>query len=213
MRLGAKLMLEKLEIEHNAIEYIEKELNFAGRFGKSVAETIDLDKGRVYVYLPLTLQSFYKEFQDSILGVFREIGDEGVDKETVIGEITTKPHKIVFQFLKNNTSGCAIFETFYLSRDVSHIHTKDWPYITHKGEVFWFLDHENANFETINQCFKSRKAYPSVVGLSYLPETLIINNKDREVQNENFKLIVERIDCLLVGAYDEETFLIWVRDT
>lgn len=204
-------MLEKLVIKQNAIKYIKRELGFAEAFGRAVADNLDLDQGCVFVYLPRVLLTYTEEFQNSILGAFQEIDYGGIQKELVISEIKTKPKKFVFQYLQENTVGCAIFETFYRYSPENKKHIESKPYIILNNDVFWFMTQENANLETVNQCFKARKEYPSIVGLSTLPVSWKLNNFGEEVQNETIQLLIEGLDYLLVGSYDEETFLIWER--
>jgi hypothetical protein len=204
-------MLKKIEIQHSAIKYIKDELGFAGGFGRVVAENLDLDQGCVYVYLPEILQPYIEEFPHSILGIFQEIDSADINAEAVIDEIKTAPKNLVFQYLQKNTKGCAIFETFYLAKDTISNQNKFKPHIVFNNAVYWFLTQDKANREMISQCFKTRKKYPSIIGLSTCPISWKHNIFGKEVQNAAIQLLVKKLDYLLVGSYDEETFLIWER--
>ena len=162
--------------------------------------------------MPPVLHSYIEEFQNSILSIFREFDGDSIDKEIIINEIKTKPQQIVSQYLQINTRGCAIFETFHLASNTNKKHIEVRPYLIHNNAVFWFLIHDNANIETVNQCFKTRKAYPSIVGLSTIPTSWKFINTGQEVQSETIQLLAKGVEYLLVGSYDEETFLIWESD-
>lgn len=203
-------MLKKIEIQHNAIKYIKGELGLAGDFGRTIAENLDIDQGRVFVYLPEILRPYVEEFQNSILYYVQEIEGESIHERLVINEIVTKPRNLVFQYLQKNAEGCAIFETFYRAKD-NRKYFKSFPYIIFNNDVLWFLTQDKADRKTIDRCFGARKAYPSIIGLSTLPVSWKQNIYDQEIQNAAFHLLVEKLDYLLVASFDNETFLVWER--
>ncbi len=191
-----ELSLKIFDISHNARakEYFSRELAAGNSLSKRVCTEVDLSRGRMFVGLP-----------------------NGVDPATLedfewgglpVGPISYKEDlaRIAVAFITDPGRAVLIQDMFSTSRNLLN---PDYPYrkysITYKEEVYMLLTKPDLPEDDLISVMACGSPYPYSVFYGTAGswvETLDISDKD-------LNDIVNRVTGIAVGAFDEDSFLLW----
>jgi hypothetical protein len=114
---------------------------------------------------------------------------------------------LISSYLQAFEESHAIFETLGELGD-QWINIKNIAYFSFEARVYHFLAHQDANNEKIKTALNVARDYPFICALAKLKppvEKFEVFNRDRLED-------VARSACyIIVGAYDAEGYLVWVR--
>jgi hypothetical protein len=115
--------------------------------------------------------------------------------------------EFISDYLSKAKNRIAVFENYTYSPN----HFEDNKYsnvIFNKEEVYEYLTHRDESITAVSQVYYRKSNYPSIGVLSELPSNLILP-KGEYVNKSLLEEISNHSDHILIGAYDDETMLIW----
>jgi hypothetical protein len=85
------------------------------------------------------------------------------------------------------------------------------PFFTYQRQVYVYLPWTRPDLALAERVLCHGRAYPFVAALTSLPEGHAKVGSGEDVAESSFSLLAQRAEMLLVGAYDEETAIVWER--
>lgn len=193
-------MLKKIKLGEDAILYMKDQLTLGGILSSRI-QNIDFNVGSVYTYFPKNIVPLKNmDYSESIEFLHRKNITE--ESEILLG-------KEIFEFLKNNKTSIAIFETFW-NRDDPIVIKRQLPFFTIQGRKYDFLVGDSKT-QPIKDYLTDASGYPMIITVIKKPQKdFLIENKG-EIDEHTINLIVENIEELIIGAFDGEGYVIWQK--
>jgi len=200
--------IQKYEFKSNALAYINHELNNSGPYGHSILKNIPLEEGIIEVYVPPNLFEYVNDFTDSIIFCHIQLGG---DSKEIHLEFDSILENLITHYLYDS-DGCAVFETF--DHPDSHIlNRRINSYLIFEDRVLLYLSQKNLVDETVLSYWDHARNYPKVVGLSTFSQHCQNIKPKQEIDSETLVLLATTTEYLLIGAYDDEGYIVWRRKT
>lgn len=194
-------MLKEFQIDADAVNYIRQELREGDTFAEYLLD-LPLENGRVMSYLPAPVHPVTpKDFRQSIYIA------TGIK---TAGEATSKLQRFVASYLTFDGNRYAIFETLGRVGD-KWLSATNLSYFVHESRIYSFLTPAEANEQRILQVLKRARRYPFVCGLTRLPEDDQRVQTLQEIQSNTLRALAANTQHIVVGAFDDEAFLIWTK--
>jgi hypothetical protein len=187
----------KIYLNKKAEGYISQKLNIFGNIGVKISNLISTSKHEIWGF-------FSNEISDKDLIQF-EYG--GIFADRPINEVI----EVVNETLKRHTDSCWILidnnGNVKSSPEDNAIENVTTAFF-YDNIVLHFLSKHPSSCDDIEKTFRFGGAYPFIGFTSHLNDGIkntIINNT---VNDSSIDLIIKNIDLLIIGAYDEEGYLI-----
>jgi len=194
-------MLKVWEFGLEAIAYVRDQLSRGGNFAAAL-QNLPLEEGKVLSYLPAGLDpAIAREFEESASL------SSGLD----VSGYTEKTGNFIYTFLGTRSKRYAVFET-YAHEDTPFLSTKAVPYFIYSGDAYYFLTSQNVTLDDVLDAVAWAKRYPFVCALTSLPKDQLDIGLAQDVPSEVLGRFAARAEHVIVGAYDDEGYLIWSRD-
>jgi hypothetical protein len=194
-------MIKLLKLSEEAFEYIRNELSQGGYLPQRLLE-LDLEQGVVHTYVPVgfTPNSSidYGESLNYLTGVrpLREI------RRTIVD--------LISDYLDDSESKYAIFETWQEKGDPSVL-KHDLQYFFIHSRLYGFLRGSD-ELKPIMEHLREAGPYPTIITLVKMPECGSPFLPATELSEDAYSKIVENVDCLIIGAWDGEGYIIWRKN-
>lgn len=202
-----------VEMDARAVAYVRSELEATNKVGQLIAATLNLDEGQVLAAVPDSYLSDTYNFRE---GIFQRVG---LDRTNAPGgyveEVPSTEADVaarVCRAMSLDRRRALICESYLLrAKDLAQasylpIHTAVC------GEfVYHWVTHGDAHEDILTVV---RLAYSRPLGfavLSALPVTPAEMLARSELDANILSTIATTAECVLVGAYDGESVLIWLR--
>ena len=120
----------------------------------------------------------------------------------------------VARFLKSNNRSLVVFENVYAVPTDTWIQSKGdgFEFFYFQSEVYLF-DRPRSNRRKVIATAKISSGYPSIGILTTLPNEVKLIQNHQKVTEEFLDQLAKNTEHLLIGAYDNETHIIWSRVT
>lgn len=178
-------------------EYLCDNLKGTNELSSKILEIINLKEGEFFTFL-------HKDIKNNQLYQFKYGG------VTNAQEICDRTENLVFNLIKNYPEISAIFDSF----NCQFRKDSDEPFFLKYGfhyskEVYYIIDDKIACRENIKDCFNVSDAiWHSLCVLSKIK----LNLENREFTKEHIDEICLNAQIVLVGAYDDESYVFWKRN-
>lgn len=187
-------MLTKTELAQDAFEYIDSKLRTGDTYASHLINT--KHRGKIFTFLPDELKNNPVDFEKSIFLMTKiRVYDESRDVVC----------KFVASFL-DMENRVSLIET--LSSRESVKKKPEPPSANYyQDEVYFFLKpHEKT--DKVLRAFKGARDYPFICGLIDLNGVDFVLLEDQNIQTEWWSLLAEKTQYIIIGAFDNEGFLI-----
>jgi len=189
--------LAEFQFGSEAIDYIRGRLSI-GRTLSKLAQSLPLEEGVVKAYLP------------SELGIERvqstmEHGCPEMDKYA--RESRELVEKFTFSYLTSASRRYAVFEHVLASSSDPWITESEDRLFTFQDEVYLFLPKRGANLDQVGRVLSGEFVRGMLISLKDIPD---LANRQC-VGLDVLQTIVQGVEHLIIGAYDETTYLIWSK--
>lgn len=186
-------MLKEFIFGIEALPYIQWELTKGMSLAGALYNKVGHFNGTTKAFLPETCELIERvRFID---GIFPEPADN------------TPVLEFISDFLGKSEKRIAVFENYFKDPD-KYLDGADIKHFFFEKEVYEYLTHEDNSMEDIIEVYRGISHYPSIGVLSELPQYSILPNGEY-VDKSLIDEISDNSKHILIGAYDEETKLIW----
>jgi hypothetical protein len=219
--MGTKEMSEYKEITLGieAIEYIKYRLSISYTLAQFILDYIVLENGYVTVGLPpeANMEMINKVDSAGLLPTHPEsewkkgITEDGRESVWIpVYPFNDYAVKTIQTFLRKNTQRLCFFEDFSARPEFPFVKRYKTKIVIFEKEVYHILaggKHENDEIEGF---IKESETFISLVGiLTSLPD----DNNDilswKTITSDMLRVLVDRTEKIVVGAYDGEAYIIW----
>jgi hypothetical protein len=202
-----------VEFDARGRDYIRSELEATNQLGRLVLSAVELDKGKVMGVIPEPHAPDIYAFK---AGIFLSAGREqwpvagGHIEEVPSTEVEVASW--VHTVLNSGSRRVFVCES-YLLRASEISRAKNLPRQTVAGGNFVY--HWSATGDRPEDVAGVvRMAYPVPVGFSVICSlpTEAAEILEDQISSAGLALLASHVDCIIVGAYDGESVLVWGRD-
>ena len=191
-------MIKKVNLDNKAIEYIRNEL-LSGNDLATFLLKLPLETGHVTTYLHDALNS--EDIEGFNLSIF-------LTKNLVMMNDT---HDQMIDFisthLESSRDSYAIFETLGELGE-GWLKSITVPYFSYNSKIYICLACTDTSAEMIKSAMGKARGYPFICALTYF--NLAITNGE-VLSEDKLETLAKSVDHVVIGAYDEEGFLIWSK--
>ena len=188
-------MLVKIELGQNAFEYISSELRDGDTYASHLLNA--KRKGKIYTFLPDELKKDPVDFEKSIFLT---------TKIRIYSETRDIVYNFVASFL-DDENRISIIETLFTRKSIK-TKPEDPPVNYYQDEVYFTLS-LRPKLDKVERVFKRARDYPFVCGLIDLSGEKFSLLENQNIQPEWWNMLVQKTQYVIVGAFDNEGFLIW----
>ena len=212
---------KEITLGPEAIEYIRKCLSDGNTLARYLLQKLNLDRGRVVTFLSsdVTAEAAKQFTTGGKLPMppksqwrYAE-GERSKWRMVPIPDTDSCLVAIIEAFLNAEEKRVCIFEDDLsrpndpiLSRSVARL-------LTFKDEVYHFLSGRDVESSKIRQTIRQAKSIPLFIGaMTSVPEESSFSYKARRItitSDKLLRILAERTEKIVVGAYDGEGYLIW----
>lgn len=188
-------MLTKVKLGSRGIKYIKGEFLNGNDLALSLLQ-LPLELGDVITYLPESLKNDNTiSFTDSMML------SKGI---SIRSESQNKIAGFIISYLKTVPEAYAIFETLGEVGD-EWVKLKDMIYFSFESKVYQFLTQNDLSDEKVKNALNMARDFPFICILSKITHPI---NEREVITQDRLKEIVKSTNHIIVGAYDEEGYLI-----
>jgi hypothetical protein len=179
-------------------------------FMEQILQKVDLIKGKVITCLPEgTKSDSIYEFEHAKKNV-NEVG-ELLHRGYIVPVESTRGWLIqIFKQYLDSENKDLIFKNIYSRPTDPYFATRKEKTLTTEHEVFYFLTSKEGTLDNIEALVQlSDGAHPPLFAVcSVLPDSL---HKGGVLSSEDIIFIVNNINCIVISAYDGDSYLVWER--
>jgi hypothetical protein len=213
-------LLKKITFNNKALQYIEQWLKNESGLSQIVLEQTDLQNGKVYTYVPESVDDeklyqfnsgIYKmskkdqeikyKLPNNLIGALHEKG-------TIVNAEYWIVEDILEDFKKDFSNTCIVQDS--VSAGILQYHKIEYASEYNNTLYSWIQKGMNKQkmFEIIHDTPNFR---PPFIGFSFLEKNFELG-KYPILSNEYFSTLSKCIHKIIVGAYDSESYLVWEKN-
>ncbi len=200
-------MFTKYDLGDLGRKYLSEELRNGNSYAQAIERVPLIGEGAVYTYLPVALGSAVNELDDGILKRYDDLGMSGADLHHQIESFRST---LFSRFLASRANGYIIFERIGKPQSPT-VRQDGTPYFVFNSDVYLFLTASSVSSAAIEACLRRTRRYPLIIGLTSCQEPSLEISSGEAIDLRTLELYAERTEILLVGAYDDEGYIIWNR--
>ncbi len=215
----------EIKLDTEAIEYIKDRLADGKTLAKFLLEQRNLDSGEVITFLPphANLERL-KNFSGGVLPTpppetHHYYTTPDGTKSVMVPVPNTRPHlvTIIQEFLKQGDGHLCLFEHALASPADDFLSSPDEQDLrvrTFEDDVYFLLIGNDLDREKIDKTIRYVTSY-LIIGVLVCPleedNFLSLDQKIAygKITHDELKLLAQRTEKIIVGAYDGESYLIW----
>ena len=202
-------MLTKYDLGDLGRRYLSEELQNGNSYAQAIERASLMAEGAVYTYLPVALNSAVNELDDAILKRYDDLGMSSADLHHQIDSFRST---LFSRFLADRANGYIIFER--IGKPQSPTVRQDGnPYFVFNNDVYLFLTASSISSAAIEACLRRTRRYPLIIGLTSCRVASMEISSGDAIDLQTLESYVEQTETLMVGAYDDEGYVIWNRDS
>lgn len=178
-------------------EFVKDNLDSTNTLCEQLLKLVNFKEGNFFTYLlPQADENKIHRFKYSILSCV--INRNGVSN-------------YVFKYIKKNPQVLCLFDDALRKSTDKHLDTFNKCGLLYKNEIYYFIDRQNLDEDLILQCFQSSSAiWHSLCILTKME----LNRKEPNILTlEMINNICKNAKVILIGAYDDEGYIFWEKNT
>jgi hypothetical protein len=198
-----------------ALIYVKKYLSKGNSLSKYILENHDFQEGRFYTLLPSNAK-FDRLYEFPYGGILPQEAAKmkfikSLNKEVLYSPLTSVENELfefIYNFLKKDLFNITVLEDVIQNPQDPHVSIQGVDLAVFKNEVYFFLK-ANTPFDLIKEATKT---------VNYTWHTLIVLTNSNipistHLQNVDFANVCNSLSCMIVGAYDGESYVFWEKTT
>lgn len=211
-----ELILKELD-NLKCTKYIKERLNNMLYFSDRIARDVDFNQGNFYIIVPEKVNPQYPnpDYYDFQRGgvIFPFEREEGVTVMEHINETENIVWTSSLEYIQSNMFHAICLEDYNARLDFSYVKNAGRKYYLINNRLFYLLDNSVA-IEAINDAFYTVVGYGFMCLILNIQQGLDALNvtHGQELQDVSKERIFQSIDSFYVDVYDDESYLIWVKD-
>ncbi|MCL4872274.1 MAG: hypothetical protein KJ063_25215 [Anaerolineae bacterium] len=190
-------MLQKFPFQDKAIVYIKECLMYGKTLSRLILEQYNIESGLVYTYLP----------QIDIVELPLDL-EYGVLPAGLASTAFQYTASMVAKFLDQIELAYAITEDPYAKPGDAFLKDEKHQFFVFDDEVYQYS--EKTTFDLRLARYQLHRGYPSNSYLLRISRGLVLTN-GQMIDKKTLMQLASSVECIIIGAYDEETELIWVQ--
>jgi hypothetical protein len=201
--------LKKITLSLESVDYIKSILKHGNTISSYLLKNCDLEKGKVITFLPFDVSK--EDAKQFTFGGKFKYSTESAKMLPMPPNIYDYLVEVIQSFLKKGKGRLCIFEDKTSLPNDPLISLKDTRIFICESEVYYILCKEDAgNIEKINDTIWDSDSHWHFVCVmtSVSKENSVLKN-NKKINHNDLKLLAERAEKIVIGAYDGEGFLIW----
>lgn len=189
-------MLHRVALGHDAVNYIATSLAEGGTLSRLLV-SLPLSSGRITAYVPRTLSN------------------DGIHNFTAgwspnPGGVFDKVRNHISSYLRTKPSRGAVFEDINAPPPDQGTELPGAPYFAFDDEMYPFLTSARGGTKAVRRVMLETYSYRFLAVLGNFADAVV--SHDRQAVGGDFlRTLVDRTEQLVVGAYDSDGCLIWIR--
>lgn len=209
---------KRVDLGDSANNYISECLSNGPALVVQLLKEWSLSAGKVYTYLPGDISS---EDAKKFKGILSSKYKLEETKEQDINGQKWKPKRgrvidlvlNIYRLLSSQPHGIFIVHDLINSIDAARQGKEECNtnLFTHNGEVYFGVLSEDGTLARIEETLMIPTGHFLIGMVSIAPEKLAKN--DEHLTEEDLRTIARNIKMLIIGAYDEEGYIIWEKNT
>lgn len=189
-------MLRKVVLGHDAVNYIRLYLSEGGTLSHLLS-SLPLDSGRITTFVPRTLS------------------DAGIRSFATgwrpnPGGVSDRVRTLIASYLRAQPGRGAVFEDINGVLPQQGTGPPGYPYFVFDGEIYPFLTSAQGGTKAVRRVMLETYSYRFLAVLGDFAETLAAH-AGHIVSEDFLQNTASRAEQIVVGAYDSDGCLIWVR--
>jgi len=214
----------EISLGKEAIIWVNKTLTQGKTLAKYLLESLELSAGRVITFLPpeANIERAKTEFEWSVMPlapksewVWLEKTPDGKEPVAIPVHTTDQPQiTIIQEFLKDNDKHLCIFEDMMMCSTDRLASKQTHPVWTYGKEVYHVVfGGKTCSVDELRKVIRSSSsAWQHFIGIMTSWHNSVYDQPLRkEFTALELKTLAERTEKLLIGAYDNEGYLIWSK--
>ena len=194
-------MLREVKLESNALEFIKAELANGSTFASIILQDLQLASGKVTTFLPEDVDGgSITDFTDSVADDYRRMYSETHD------EI----RNFILRYLSKGKNNLAIFEDA-LSPDAEYFQKERVQFFSYGQEAYRYLTGNDLNEDKIARTITRARGYPFIAALTSHTKP-VTRQVHKAMSDDDLRELAAEIDHIIIGAFDEDGFLVWTKD-
>jgi hypothetical protein len=189
-------MLIEVKFGLEAIPYFDSCLLRGKTLAAHILNHQRLETGQIIGYLPPNVP-----FEERVQFVAGGIFDTPIDRQKTVD--------LILSFLSGPGRRYAVFEDAYAKSNDPWTREPKTQFFSFEFEVYHFLTSRDQKREKITQTLRWADGYPFIGALTSLPADDLEIEHCQEVTRGILEKLAKRVEYVLIGAYDNETMLIW----
>ena len=196
-------MLVKKPLPNDLSGYIREQINYGESFAKLLS-ALPLEKGSIFTFLPQNID--VAEIEDFSLSLELTRGF-GTWSESSLNYLVG----LVTDYLSNTPHAFVVSESF---DDITSVERGlvSRPFFLFENVVYYFCANADDLNLSVENALKFGRSYPSICAVGSFVENCSLRSGEI-LSTEKIKNIVNSIKYIIVGAYDEEGYIIWENPT
>jgi hypothetical protein len=193
-------MLNEVELGDRALEYIKEELAMGNAIAESLWGSIKFDQGVIRTFLPDDVpDTEILDFRDSI----------AEDYQAMYRATHKKLADFITAYLSHQKNSLVVFETLASPR-LPYPQREKPQYFSTQQNFYVYLAGDNFDEEKAGQIISEARGYPCIGILTSLPNGKSVSS-EQFVSDDFVKKLVEETEHFIIGAFDEDGFLLWSK--
>lgn len=210
-----------LGLEANA--YMQKRMADGKTLAKYLLQRSDLSIGRVMTFVPPDVEVKKGELINFEHGQLlpepppethmRQLEDDGsITRIVPIPNTNALLTQMIQGFLMKRSGHICIMEEGVFERSSPCVASFTVPWLASDEKLYYILTCTNSEDEIEQVIKKAHNFYPGLIGvMTSLPEGHHLALEAKKITPEELKLLAERAEKIILGAYDGEGYLIWSK--
>lgn len=167
-----------------------------------ILNSTNFTKGEFWTILPDTI-SYEKALLFHQGGLTADYRINSLDKHELQEIVTTQQSLVNFayNFLSIHSNSVMVIEDIFGKPNSKIIRNSIVPHFIHnEREMYFYLDHDHADKDLIQQAIRSIR----VIGHFVAVFALTTSGTDLSID-----VLKNHVSCLVIGAYDDESYIFW----
>lgn len=205
-----------------AIKYIYECLKDGKTLSRYLLEKLDLKSGKVTTFLPADISDEEaKRFTEGKLKepppqTHRYITAENGAKLRMVPKLDMSFWliNVIQTFLNIEAKRCCIFEDANAQPNDPYLASIKTRFLIFNEEVYHFLLWKDLDAERILKTIRHAESWLFIGAMTSIPEESVFSHEAQKItiaSDELIRLLAERTEKIVVGAYDGEGYLIWSK--
>jgi hypothetical protein len=211
-----ELILKELD-NQKCTQYVKYKFEKLSYFSDRMSHDFDFNQGTFYTIIPRHVNPDYPDpaYYEFETGgrIFPFKREEGMSSQLHINYSEEVMMESIFRYLKADRSNCICLEDYSADPDFPYVKKSGMEYYLINNKIFYLIDNKLGS-EEINKSFASALGFGFVCLILHLHNELsgLELNPHAEMNGNAKEKLFKSIDSFYIEVYDEESYLIWIKD-